>query len=347
MTRELTDRGERTGAHARGRTDEYGRADGYGRSGNRPTDDTAERVATGLGWFSVGLGLAQVVTPGAVARLVGVRNDAKNRALMRLVGARELGAAVGILSRPRPAGWVWARVAGDAMDLALLGAALSSQQRGRGPIPIFGRRNQGRGRLVAATAAVAGIAGLDLYDATRLTRAQRGGGDRGRHVTKAITVNRPPDEVYRFWRSFENFPRFMDHLESVQASGDGRSHWKARGPAGTIVEWDAEIVEDRPNELIAWRSVGGSDVENAGAVRFVRAPGGRGTEVRVELDYNPPGGAVGAAVASLFGKEPAQEMSADLRAFKQIMELGEVIQSEASLAGEPHPAQPPETVPGR
>ncbi len=167
------------------------------------------------------------------------------------------------------------------------------------------------------------------------------------HVTKVITVNRPADEIYRFWRSFENFPRFMHYLESVQTNGDGRSHWRAKGPAGKTVEWDAEIVEDRPNELIAWRSVEGSEVENAGSVRFVRAPGGRGTEVHVELDYNPPGGAVGAAVASLFGKEPAQEMSADLRAFKQMMELGEVVQSEASAVGEPHPARPPERVPAR
>jgi len=167
------------------------------------------------------------------------------------------------------------------------------------------------------------------------------------HVTKAITVNRPAEEVYRFWRSFENFPRFMHYLESVQTNGNGRSHWRAKGPGGKTVEWDAEIVEDRPNELIAWRSVPGSEVENAGSVRFVPALGGRGTEVHVELDYNPPAGVLGAAVATLLGREPAQEMTADLRAFKQVMELGEVVQSDASLAGEPHPAQPPERVPAR
>ena len=162
------------------------------------------------------------------------------------------------------------------------------------------------------------------------------------HVKKAITVNRPPEEVYRFWHDFRNLPRFMKHLEDVRVTGNRRSHWKAKAPAGTTVEWDAEVVDDRPNELIAWRSLEGADVDNWGSVRFAPAPGGRGTEVRVELDYAPPGGALGATVAKLFGEEPEQQMQDDLRRFKQVLETGEVVYSEATVHGRPHPARPPE-----
>jgi uncharacterized membrane protein len=167
------------------------------------------------------------------------------------------------------------------------------------------------------------------------------------HVKKAITVNRSPDEVYRFWHDFQNLPRFMDHLESVKVTGDRRSHWKAKAPAGKTVEWDAEIVEDRPNELIAWRSVDGADVRNSGSVRFVPAPGGRGTEIRVELEYAPPGGVIGATIAKLFGEEPAQQVGSDLRRLKQVLETGEVVKSEATVHGRSHPAQPPERIPVR
>ncbi len=105
-------------------------------------------------------------------------------------------------------------------------------------------------------------------------------------VKKAITVNRSREELYQFWHDFANLPRFMEHLTSVQVTGEKQSHWTAKAPAGTAVEWDAEVVEDRPNELIAWRSLAGASVDNAGTVRFATAPGGRGTEVRVELRYD-------------------------------------------------------------
>jgi uncharacterized membrane protein len=144
------------------------------------------------------------------------------------------------------------------------------------------------------------------------------------HVEKSLTVERPAEELYSFWRDFTKLPRFMKHLESVTVSGDRRSHWVAHGPAGTNVEWDAEITEDRPNELIAWRSLPGADVANAGTVRFEPATGGRGTVVRVAIDYTPPAGALGAAVAKLFGEEPRQQVEGDLRRFKSIMEAGEI-----------------------
>lgn len=154
--------------------------------------------------------------------------------------------------------------------------------------------------------------------------------DRGIKVEKSITVNRPPEELYRFWRRFENLPRFMNHLESVTTTGGGRSHWVAKAPAGTTVEWDAEVYNEKEGELIAWRSLEGADVDNAGSVRFEPAAGGAGTLVRVTLRYDPPGGAVGAAVARLFGENPEQQIEEDLARFKQVMETGETTEGQSS-----------------
>ena len=150
----------------------------------------------------------------------------------------------------------------------------------------------------------------------------------------AITINRPVEEVYRFWRDLTNLPSFMNHLKSVEMTGDGRSHWTANAPAGRTVDWDAELVEDKPNQRIAWRSLDGSQVSNSGWVSFTPAPGDRGgTEVRVELSYDPPGGAIGKVVAKLFGEEPQQQVTDDLRRLKQVLETGEVVRSEGSPEG--------------
>jgi uncharacterized membrane protein len=148
-----------------------------------------------------------------------------------------------------------------------------------------------------------------------------------------ITINRPPQAVYDYFHDFSNLPTFMWHLESVAPGGEGRSHWIARAPAGTTVEWDAEIVEDKPPEVIAWRSTEGADVPNSGSIRFVPAPAGQGTEVRVELEYRPVGGPIGTVVAKLFGEEPGQQLQDDLRRFKQVLETGEVVVSDGSPQG--------------
>ncbi len=148
--------------------------------------------------------------------------------------------------------------------------------------------------------------------------------DRGIHVAQSFTIDKDPMDLYRFWRDFENLPRIMDHLESVKNVDDRRSHWVVRGPMGRTVEWDAEVINDEPGRLIAWRSLEGADVDNAGSVRFVPAPGNRGTEVKVVLDYVPPAGRVGALVARLFGENPEQQIQEDLRHFKQMMESGEI-----------------------
>ncbi|HSH39198.1 MAG TPA: SRPBCC family protein, partial [Chthoniobacterales bacterium] len=140
---------------------------------------------------------------------------------------------------------------------------------------------------------------------------------------------------YAFWRQFENLPRFMRHLESVRQTGQNRSHWRAKGPTGTSVEWEAEIVDERPGELIAWRSLPGADIENSGSVRFERAPGGRGTFVRVKMEYHPPSGFFGASIARLLGEEPEIQVQRDLYRFKQVMETGQVTTTEGQSAGRP------------
>ncbi|HEY9232970.1 MAG TPA: SRPBCC family protein [Blastocatellia bacterium] len=287
-------------------------------------DAPEERLANFLGWFSIGLGLAEVIAPKAFGKLIGAKGEHTD--FIRFAcGLREITAGIGILTQRKPAAWVWARVAGDAMDLAALDAALMSE--GTDKI-----------KLSAAMASVIGVAALDLYTAQRLSTV------RGPHgavmVVNTVTINRAPEEVYRFWRDFQNLPRFMSHLESVQVTDEQRSHWMAKAPAGTSVEWDAEIIEDRPNRLIAWRSLEGADVDNSGTVRFDRAPGNRGTEVRVEVEYNPPIGALGAAIAKLFGEAPEQQIKGDLRRLKQVLEAGEVIHSDSSIHRGAYPAQP-------
>ncbi len=152
-------------------------------------------------------------------------------------------------------------------------------------------------------------------------------------VEHAITVARPREELFRFWRDLTNLPRVMQHLESVTVLDDTHSHWVARSPGGGTVEWDAVIHNEVPDEIIAWKSVPGARVPNAGSVNFADAPGGRATELRVILEYAPPGGRVGGLVARLFGEEPGQQVSGDLRRFKALMETGEVPTTEGQSSG--------------
>jgi uncharacterized membrane protein len=158
-------------------------------------------------------------------------------------------------------------------------------------------------------------------------------GGQGFKVEKSVTINKSPAELYSFWRNFENLPRFMNHLEAVQDAGGNRSHWVAKAPAGGTVAWDAEIYNEKENELIAWRSLEGADVDNAGSVRFESDPAGRGTIVRVTLKYDPPGGTLGKLVAKLFGEAPDQQVEEDLRRFKQLMEAGETPTIEGQPSG--------------
>jgi len=149
------------------------------------------------------------------------------------------------------------------------------------------------------------------------------GGERGVHVRESIRLEVPIADAYRFWRRLENLPTFMAHLDRVTEASDGTSHWVAAGPAGMAVEWDAEIINEIDNKLIAWRSLPGSDVVTAGSVNFNTVRNGQSTQISVHLQYAPPAGKAGALIASLFGREPSQTIREDLRRFKQLLEAGE------------------------
>jgi uncharacterized membrane protein len=146
-------------------------------------------------------------------------------------------------------------------------------------------------------------------------------------VEHLVIIRAPRHQLYAFWHNFENLPRFMAHLVSVRVKSPTRSHWVAKGPAGTTVEWDAELVNDIPDTLIAWKSVPPMDVPNAGSVHFTDAPAARGTMVRVVLDYEPPIGKFAAVLARMFGADPAREVREDLLRFKKLMEGGTLVGS--------------------
>jgi uncharacterized membrane protein len=305
------------------------------RSGARRTpvegrrDLSDDRLSTLLGWASLGLGLPLTLRPAESSRVLGTGTGPRQTAAAVVVGARELAAAAGLLIRPRPA-WLWARVAGDGMDLALLGIALKNHDR------------QGRRRTVAATASVLAITAIDVYVATN--RASRGS---SMELTATTTIGKSTQEVYDFWRQFDRLPTFMAHLDEVWTTGEGRSHWRASAPFGRSVEWDAETTEDVPGERISWRSTEGADVPNEGTVEFRTAPGDRGTELHVRVTYDIPGGKLGKAVARYFGEEPHQQLDDDLRRLKQVLETGEVVRSDGAPWGKrarkefpQRPAQP-------
>ncbi|MEU1043315.1 SRPBCC family protein [Streptomyces sp. NPDC005551] len=219
---------------------------------------------------------------------------------------------------------------GVVIDLTLPAKALKNHD---------GRRS---GRTALATAAVAAITATDVCAA--VIRSNR---SMPMELTASTTVIRSPQEVYAHWQQLDRLPTFMTHLDEVRSTGGRTSHWKASAPFGTSVEWDAEIVKDVPGQILAWRSLEGADIDNSGEVRFVPAPGDRGTEVHVTLRYDVPGRALGKAVARYFGEEPSQQLDDDLRRFKQVLETGEVVRSEGAPGGKQarqefpqHPAQP-------
>jgi uncharacterized membrane protein len=204
---------------------------------------------------------------------------------------------------------------------------------GGGALVLMGLR---QGSLRGALTALAG-GGLIYQAATKQSTVKQAqeaiGMNQPIKVEKTVTINKPAEELYHFWHDFENLPRFMKHLKSVKVYNEKRSHWIANAPLGNSVEWDADILEDRANEFISWASVEGADVDNSGFIRFKKAPGDRGTEVKVVMEYNVPGGVLTAAVAKLFGEEPEQQIGDDLRRFKMLMEAGEIATTEGQPKG--------------
>ena len=166
--------------------------------------------------------------------------------------------------------------------------------------------------------------------ATTLTGETRG--NRGIKTERDVVVNAAADTLYRIWRNLENLPRFMSHIERVQVLDDRRSRWTISTPArvGAPIEWEAEIINDRPGELIAWQTVGRAPVDHAGSVRFEPLSDGHSTRVRVELQYDPPAGELGHVVASLFGQDAGSQIDRDLRELKRAVEAGEITPGAAT-----------------
>ena len=270
-----------------------------------------------LGWFSIGLGITQLLAPKALGRAIGVGDQST---IMRMCGMREIVSGVGLLSGAAPAAFSTSRVIGDVMDLALLGASLRSQQANPS-------------RIAAAATAVASVTAVDLYASKLDLRESMANAAQDLPVSVTLAINASPDEVYQFWRKLENLPRFMKHLESVRETGERTSHWIAKAPGGLRLQWQSEIVDDQPNEFISWRTREGSEANHCGSVRFETAPGGRGTLLKVEMYYGLPGGRMGQQAAKLFSAAPETVIKEDLRRLKQLIETGEIATTRGQPSG--------------
>jgi uncharacterized membrane protein len=288
-------------------------------SSESPPDATLSR---GLGWFSIALGVTELAIPRLLAKAIGIDPGGRTARMLRVMGARQIAAGVAVLLQPQHSLPLWTRVAGDAVDLALLGYAARA-------------KCTSTPRIAGAIAAVAGVTAIDMVAGRRIQLARA---KARRPVIFAVTINKPPGEVYAFYRKLSQLPLFMRHLESVRETGPKTSHWVARLPVGGTVAWDAEITEDRPGELIAWQSVPGSPIAVRGRVSFSRTPRRNMTEVRVEMQLGFLGTQPSTALAKLLARP---EIKGDLRRLKQVMEAGEVLVSDASAHLGPHPAQPP------
>jgi len=270
-----------------------------------------------LGWLSVGAGLVELLAPRSLGQLIGT---GEHSALLRMCGAREIASGIALLSRRAPAASAFSRVAGDAMDLALLGAALRSP-------------NADPKRLMLAATTVLGVSAVDIYAAGRQTGNAFASASATESIGVSIAINSSPQKLYEFWRDFTNFPRFIQHLHAVTGSGEQRSHWIVRGPSNSKLEWDSEIVEDQPHRLIAWRTLPGSELPHHGKVTFQALEGDRGTLVHVQMHYGLPGGALGAALARVLGRDPKGLIKQDLRRLKQLLETGEIATTRGQSAG--------------
>lgn len=270
----------------------------------------SDGLARGVGWLSLGLAATQLVAPRLVLHLIGASTSRRATAVVRLLGLAKLGTGLAVLFRPRRPGPLIARVAHDVLDLGLAEVA--------GTHRVFG------------ALAIGGVGAVNTIAARRAIAASP-----EKRVMYSVTINRPADEVYAFFRRFESFPGFMDHIEAVRELDERHSLWIARLPTGRSIEWKARITEDRPGEAIAWESIE-SPIKTAGRITFAQAPGSDLTEVRVEMKLGLVGRA-SAALAKLFAKP---QIKGDLRRFKQVLETGEVLFSDASAHEGKHPAQP-------
>jgi uncharacterized membrane protein len=274
-------------------------------------NDAWERLANGLGWFSIGLGVSELIAAGAMANFIGVRNSSSNRSVLRAYGVREIAAGIGILAQQRPAGWLWARIAGDMLDLASLASAVTSG----------GSKG---GRLARSIGAVAGVTALDLYCASQMDRLpqSRGHDEQSRRASHSalITIDRPAEDLYRQLRDF------------MRARGEGgESHIFTSG---------VEIVEDPASQRLRWRARPAAGITVSGNIHFQPAPANRGTIVKAELD-SPLSGMAGRIAGRAVRYAGGELLQNELRKFKQLVETGEIATSDSTVTTGIHEAQPP------
>ena len=289
----------------------------------RPTSLSAGTLARGLGWFSIALGVAELVAPRVMTRTLGLRG---REDLVRTYGLREIGTGIGILASEDPAPWIWGRVGGDALDLATVAGGLKSSKRNN---------------ALLALIALGGVTAIDVACGRQLGR-DRGAGSNGHdagaptdapEAERSITIGKAAQELYEQWRDPKTLSRVMAPFATVRPSDVGNMHWQVDGPLGQTLDWTMEVVGDRSGEAIGWRSLPGAQVPCEGSVRFHSATGGRGTIATLRIRFDPPGGVLGDAVAKLRrGLVPATIADMALHRFKSLVETGEIPTTERQPA---------------
>lgn len=280
-------------------------------------------MARGLGWFSIALGITELIAPHAITRTLGLRG---REDLVRTYGLREIGTGIGILASEDPTPWIWGRVGGDALDLATVAGGLESSKRGN---------------ALLALLALGGVTAMDVACGRQLGR-DRGTGGNGHgagapadapETERSVTIGKSAQELYERWRDPKTLSRVMAPFATVRASETGGTHWQVEGLLGHTLDWTMETVDDRPGEAIGWRSLPGAQVPSEGSVRFRPATGGRGTVATLRIRFDPPGGVLGDAVAKLRGGLiPATIADMALHRFQSLVETGEIPTTERQPA---------------
>ncbi len=290
----------------------------------RRSQGRAGALARGLGWFSIGLGIAEIVAPHAITRALGLR---RQEGLMRAYGLREIGTGVGILMAEDPAPWIWGRVGGDALDLATVAGGLGSSKRGR---------------ALLALVALGGVTAVDVACGRQLGQARERTDSDGRvagapgdapEAERSITIGKAAQELYERWRHPGTLAQVMAPFAAVRAAEGGTMQWQVAGPLGHSLDWETETAGDQPGVATGWRSLPGARVPSEGSIRFRPATGGRGTVATLRVRFDPPGGLIGDAAAKLLGGlVPATIADTALRRFKSLVETGEIPTTEGQPA---------------
>lgn len=277
-----------------------------------------------LGWFSLGLGLAEIAAPKKVAKLAGLSNG---RGVVKAFGVREVISGFAVLAAPVAKYGLWARVAGDLLDLAVVGKGLAESES-------LKRRR----RLKTAAAAILGITALDLYSSYKETAGDGYSRTRGAALPEpviareSVTIKKPAEDLYLRWRNFSKLPRFFSFLEMVEEISEKQSRWKLKSFAGLNIEWVAELLDDKPGTVISWRTIEGSDISHAGSVSFKATGRGGETILTAELQFTA-GGRPSSRINKAINWLGEHKLKHDLRRFKQLMETGEIATTKCQPAG--------------